>query len=427
MSDETYDAIVVGARMAGAATAALLARQGAHVLLVDRATFPAPTVSCPIIFGNSLRVLERIGARAAVEALGAPRLCYYGTRTPDFDLVARLPVSHGYDYAYAIRRELLDTVVLGCVRSQPGIVVREGFRVTGLVWGLGQVVGVRGRQGHGAEKTIYARAVVGADGKRSLVARAAGAPIYDRLEGRSCAFYAYYRDFAPLDEPSAVIYGDREARAGVLVFDADSDLTAVSVGLPAQRFTEARKDPERALERTWRALSEAAERGRRARRATPVMGQGAVGSFYRQSYGPGWALVGDAGHYIDPITGQGINNALRSAELFADAWARTRRRASWSSAMARYQRQRDGATRPMYNLLAFSARLQSVAEAGLDLGTPLMQAIARQPEVASRYVGIYSGATPVGQFFNPLHLARLMIEDGLHYQLPHLAMSALGL
>ena len=95
--------------------------------------------------------------------------------------------------------------------------------------------------------------------------------------------------------------------------------------------------------------------------------------------------------------------------------------------MARYQWQRDAATRPMYNLLTFSARLQSVAEAGLDLGTPLMQAIARRPEVASRYIGIYSGATAVGEFFNPFQLARLMIEDGLRYQLPHLAMSALGL
>jgi hypothetical protein len=108
------------------------------------------------------------------------------------------------------------------------------------------------------------------------------------------------------------------------------------------------------------------------------------------------AKLGDAGHYIDPITGQGINDALRSAELFAQAWARTRRLASWSSAMARYQRRREAATRPMYTLLALSARLQLVAEAGLDLDTPLMQAIARQPEVASRYIGIYSDAAPVG-------------------------------
>jgi 2-polyprenyl-6-methoxyphenol hydroxylase-like FAD-dependent oxidoreductase len=424
MSDETYDLIVVGARMAGAATAALVARQGARVLLVEQAVLPAPTVSCPIIFGNSLRVLDRIGALAAVEALGAPQIRYYGTRTPDFDLVARLPSSHGRDYAYAIRRELLDAAVLDCVRQQPGVEVREGFAVGDLIWSLGQVVGVRGRAGHGPEETIYARAVVGADGKRSRVARSAGAQDYDRLAGQTCAFYAYYRGFEPLHEPSAVIYANPADRTGALVFDADSGLTAVSVGLPAERFAEARKEPEQALEAAWRELPELAERGRRATRATPVMGQGPVDGFYRQSYGPGWALVGDAGHYIDPITGQGINNALRGAELFAEAWARARGRSSWARAMAEYQRQRDEATRPIYNLLRFSGRLQSIAESGIDLGTPLMQAIARQPAVASRYIGIYSGATRVDQFFNPLHLAQLMVADGLRHQLPRLAASA---
>jgi 2-polyprenyl-6-methoxyphenol hydroxylase-like FAD-dependent oxidoreductase len=423
---DTYDVIIVGARVAGAATAALLAQQGARVLLLERARFPAPIVSCPIFFGNSLAVLERIGVLDAVEAIGAPRIRYYGTRTPDFDLVARLPPSHGRDYAYAIRREVLDTVMLRCVQTYPGITVREGFTVTGLVWSLGQVVGVRGRQGGGAEQVFYARVVVGADGKRSLVARAVGAPTYARLAGKTCVFYAYYRDFAPLHEPSAVAYWGTDRRRGALVFDADAGLTLVSVGLPAEEFAAARKDPEATLEQTWRSIPELAARGRRATRATPVMGQGPVDSFYRQSYGPGWVLVGDAGHYIDPITGQGINNALRSAELFAAAWARAQRRTAWRRAMAEYQRQRDAETRPMYDFLAFSERLQQAAEAGLDLSTPLMRAIARQPKTAMRYAGIYSGATPVQAFFNPLNLARIMLADGLHYLVPQLIAAVLG-
>src|SRR5690242_2059260 len=209
MFDDTYDAIVVGARMAGAATAALLAQQGARVLLVDRATFPAPTVSCPIIFGNSLRVLERIGALPAVEAIGAPRIAYYGTRTPDFDLVTHLPKSHGRDYAYSIRREVLDTTILQRIRTHPNITLREGFTVSGLVRSMGQVIGIRGRQGGGVEQVFYGRGIVGANGKRSLVARHVGAQIYDRIKGQSCIFYAYYRDFAPLHEPSAVVYADR--------------------------------------------------------------------------------------------------------------------------------------------------------------------------------------------------------------------------
>lgn len=418
--DDVYDAIIVGARISGAATAALLARQGARVLLLDRVTFPATTVSCPIFFGNSLAVLKKIGVLDAVEAIGAPRIRYYGTRTPDFDLVTRLPESHGYDYAYSIRRDVLDNVILNNIKHEPNITLREGFTVSGLVQSDGRVVGVRGRQHGGPEETILADAVIGADGKRSAVARMVEAPVYDRLKGQTAIYYAYYRDFAPLHEPSAVVYADPRTQKGALVFDADAGLTVVSVGVVAAEFEAARKDPEGTLERVWRSIPELAERGKHATRATPVMGQAPIDSFYRQSYGPGWALVGDAGMYVDPITGQGINNALHSAELFAEAWARSRRRASWMNAMAEYQRRRDAATRPIYNLVAMGSQMQWAVEAGIDLGTPLFKAIARQPEAAQQYVGIFSGATPVAAFFNPLNLARIVVRDGVRHELPRM-------
>lgn len=429
---DTYDAIVVGARIAGAATAALLAQQGARVLLLERARFPAPTVSCPIFFGNSLAVLDRIGALGDVEAIGAPRITYYGTRLPEFDLVTRLPVSHGRDYAYSIRREVLDTAILRRVQTHPDITLREGFDVREVVWSMGRVVGVRGRQQGGAEQTFYADAVIGADGKRSMVARQVDAPVYDRIVGATAIFYAYYRNFAPLSEPSAVVYGDPQSMKGVLVFDADAGLTVMSVGVPAEKFDEARKDPEGTIERVWRSMPELAERGRNAERATPVMGQAPVDSFYRKSYGPGWALVGDAGHYVDPITGQGINHALRSAELFSDAWTKTRRRTGWMQAMAEYQRQRDAATRPMWDLVAFGAQMQQVQhlegplqDLGIALNTALFRAIARQPRVAAQYVGMFSGATPVRSFMNPVNLARVLVRDTLRNELPRRAASIL--
>lgn len=409
--DDTYDVIIIGARIAGAATAALLAQQGARVLVLERATFPAPTVSCPVFFGNSMAVLERIGVLDVIEAIDAPRIRYYGSRSPRLDLVARLPASHGRDYAYSIRREVIDTAILQRVQTYPNITLRQGFHVTGLIWGAGQVVGVRGRQHGAAEQSLYARAVVGADGKRSLVARAVNASTYDSIKGESCLFYAYYRNVTPLDEPSSLMYIREERRTAALVFDADDGLTVISSSLPAEQFDHLRKDPEGTLQSVWQSFPELARRCRHATRATPVMGQGPVDSFYRQAYGPGWALVGDAGHYIDPITGQGINNALRSAELFAAAWARTCRRTSWERAMADYQRQRDAETRPMYNLIGFSRRMQPAVNAGLDIWTPLFQAIARHPKVTSQYAGIFNGATQVNEFFHPLNLARIMLTD----------------
>ena len=426
VQDGTYDAIIIGARISGAATAALLAAQGARVLLLDRATFPSPTVSCPIFFGNSLAVLDSIGVLGAVEAIGAPKIRYYGSRTPDFDLVTHLPESDGFDYAYSIRRDVLDKVILDQVRTRPNITLREGFTVSSLVQSQGRIVGVRGRQNGGPIELILGNGVIGADGKRSLVARMVDAPTYASIPGQTAIYYAYYRDFAPLDEPSAVIYADLRTMRGALVFDADAGLTVVSVGVPAADFETARQDPEATLERLWRDVPELAERGRNASRATPVMGQAPMDSYYRQSFGPGWALVGDAGMYLDPITGQGINNALRSAQLFSQAWAKTRRRASWMNAMADYQRQRDAATRPIYNLTAMGTQAQSmawIADMGIDIGTPIFRAIARQPEVAQQYVGMFSGATTVAAFFNPLNIAQIIVRDGVRNQLPQ----ALGL
>ncbi|MBC8160380.1 MAG: FAD-dependent monooxygenase [Roseiflexaceae bacterium] len=414
IQEDVYDAIIVGARIAGAATAALLARQGARVLLLDRARFPATTVSCPIFFGNSLAVLDRIGALAAVEAIGAPKIRSYGTRTPDFDLVTRLPESNGYDYAYSIRRDVLDDAILQTVIQHPNITLREGFTVSGLVQSEGRVVGVRGRAGSSATETILADAVIGADGKRSVVARLVEASDYDRVSGQTAIYYAYYRDFAPLHEPSALIYADPRTQKGVLVFDADSGLTVVSAGVAAGDFETAKRDPEGTLEQLWRAVPELAERGKHATRATPVMGQAPMDSYYRQSFGPGWALVGDAGMYLDPITGQGINNALTAAELFAEAWGKTRRRASWMNAMAEYQRRRDAATRPIYNLVALGTQAQQMSwmgDLGVDLGTPIFKAIARQPATVQQYIGIFNGATPVSSFFNPLNLTRIMVRS----------------
>lgn len=426
---DTFDAIIVGARVAGCATAALLAQQGARVLLLERTTFPAPTVSCPVFYGNSMAVLERIGVLHDIEALGAPKIRYYGVRTDEFDMVARLPASHGRDYAYSIRRERMDAAILKRIRTYPGITVREGFNVTSLIWANGRVVGVRGRQHGGSEQACYARAVIGADGKRSFVARAVGAAIYASHPNPACVYYAYYRNFTPLHEPSAVVYASlKDTGRGVLVFDADADLTVVSVGIPTAEFDTARKNPEAALEDVWRSFPEVAERGRNAERVTPVMGQGPVDSFYRQSYGQGWALVGDAGHYIDPITGQGINYALLGAELLADAWARWHApgaRISWTSAMATYQAQRDAATRPHYDLYELGSSMENVQKLGIDLGGMLFRAISRRPSVATQYVGMANGATPVREFMSPLNLLRILVEDALLFEIPQRVQASL--
>lgn len=389
---DRYDAIVVGGRVAGSATAAQLARQGARVLVLERAVFPAPIVSCPIIHNNSLACLARLELIEAVEAIGAPRIRRLAQDFVEFAVEASIKPVDGRDYAYSIRREVLDTALLEAVRARYPVEVREGFAVTDLLREGEQVVGVSGRAEGGPDEELRATAVIGTDGKHSLVARLGRAPEYDELPGHACVYYAYYRDFDWDD--TARIYRDGDDLAA-LIFPADAGLTVVAVGAPATFFGEFRADPKAAVERRWRSLGDLGTRGAKAVPATPIRGQGPTPSFRRRPYGPGWALVGDAGYYKDPITGQGIHDALRSSELFAEAWAEVRTGAPWEQAMAGYQRRRDAETAAMYHFTDMLARFDPLTPETLDL----FRTLAADRALADEYVAIYNGLTDPNEFF----------------------------
>jgi 2-polyprenyl-6-methoxyphenol hydroxylase-like FAD-dependent oxidoreductase len=389
---DRYDAIIVGGRIAGSAAAAHLARQGERVLVLERATFPAPTLSCPIIHNCSLASLEMIDLLEAVEAIGAPKIRELGQDFGDFSVTASIPAVEGRDYAYSIRRDVLDTALLRRVQAIYPVEVREGFAVTKLIWEDERVVGVRGRPHGGREEEFRADAVIGADGKHSLVAHLTDAPLYDTLPGHACVYYAYYRDFDW--DTSARIFrlGDDLAS---LLFPADDGLTVIAVGAPAPYFHEFQTAPERAFEGGWQSIGDLGARGAKATKATPIRGQGPTQSYRRRPYGPGWALVGDAAYYKDPITGQGIHDGLRAAELLAEAWADVHKGADWESAMARYQQRRDAETAAMY---AFTDRLASFEPLTPET-EQLFRAIAANPALAAQYVGIYNLVTDPNEFF----------------------------
>src|SRR5581483_4895975 len=188
---EKFDAVIVGARAAGASMAAFLSRAGFRVLLTDRVTFPKPTLSCPLFFGNTLDLLNRIGVLPQVEALGAPKLRLYQTQIRDIYLRGRMLSYNGFDYTYQIRRELFDQAVFEYVAALPNVETRLGFNVTDLVWENDRVVGVRGNAGGGAEEEIRAEMVVGADGLFSIIAENVRAKKYNVVPPRTCIYYAY--------------------------------------------------------------------------------------------------------------------------------------------------------------------------------------------------------------------------------------------
>lgn len=395
-----YDAIIVGARPAGAGVAAFLSQAGFRVLLTDRVTFPKTTLSCPLYFANTLDLLNRIGVMDKVQAIGAPKLRSYQLEFADIHLRGQMLPYNGYDYTYHIRREIFDDVLFRHVAAMPNVETKLGFNVIGLVREGERVVGVRGSEHGGPEQEIRADAVIGADGVFSTVAEQVKAAKYNITPAHSCVYYAYYTDmpFAG-DEPTATIYFEPRDPFAIITANGESNLTVMSLSLPASKFEWARANHETLHTHFVNRHPLMAERMQGAKRVSPVYGVSPRESFYRVPYGPGWALVGDAGYYKDPLPGQGIHDALRSAELVARAFTEYRAQGStptaWNTAFSKYQATRDRETRAMYKLTDLVSNLERERK---PIEMDVFRAIAAMPDWSNRYVSLYNGVTSVEWF-----------------------------
>src|SRR5579884_1654861 len=221
-----YDAIVVGARCAGAPTAMLLARQGWRVLVVDRATFPSDTVSTHLIHAPGIAALARWGLLDRVVATGCPPIERYSFDFGPFMLTGTPRPCGAVATAYAPRRTVLDEMLVGAA-AEAGAEVREAFTVDDVVVDDGTVVGIRGRSPTGDRVMERARVVIGADGRNSRVARAVGAQEYATKPMLQWASYTYWSDL-PIDGMETVIRPNR----GWGAFPTNDDLTLVVVGWP---------------------------------------------------------------------------------------------------------------------------------------------------------------------------------------------------
>ncbi len=140
---QTYDAIVVGARCAGAPTGMLLARKGYKVLVVDRATFPSDTLSTHMIHAPGVAALKRWGLLDQVIATGCPPVDTYSFNFGMFTIAGSPRPSDGNAIGYAPRRTLIDKILVDAA-SAAGAEVREGFTVEDVIVEDGVVVGIRG-------------------------------------------------------------------------------------------------------------------------------------------------------------------------------------------------------------------------------------------------------------------------------------------
>ncbi len=397
MAKNQYDVIVVGARCAGSPTAMLLARKGYKVLVVDRAKFPSDTISTHLLHPPGVAALKRWGLFDQMVATGCPPIDTYAFDFGPFT-ISGAPGTDEAPVAYAPRRTVLDKLLVDTA-YEAGAEVREGFTVEDVLVEEGRVTGIRGHDKGG--QTVFERAdvIVGADGRHSLVAEAVGAEQYNEKPKLQGSFYSYWSGLPMDGRNEAYIRPGRGCQA----WPTNDDLTLVIAGWPFAEFGAYRNDIEGNFLRTLELAPPFAERIRSATRETRFAGT-ALPNFFRKPYGPGWALVGDAGYDKDFITAYGMHDAFRDAELCATALDETFTGVrSFDFAMADYQSARDRHNLPFYE---FTAQIATLEPPPPELAQ-VLGAVHGNQEAMDEFVRVTAGMTSPAEFFSEANIGRI--------------------
>jgi len=392
-----FDGIVVGAGVAGSTTAALLARQGFRVLLVEKATFPREKICGEGLMPAGASILDELGILSELRAQGAQAFSGIHFHLPrerclelNFREVSRTA------QGWVIPRMILDTRLARFAAQQPGVQLREAFRVLSAQTGPKQVELTGFHQGQ--LQTYTARLLVGADGIRSRfhngfgiqrrkrrTRRFALRTSYDQLQGKGVvevhcckAGEAYV---APMGNGSAritlLLFGTAQRSRGVPLSDLFFEKLSLFPGL---------------MERLKNPYPQG-----------PLQSTGAVSLEVSRCHGQRLLLVGDAAGAVDPVTGQGMTVALKDAQL-ACRILKKRLHEDWLSEqdLSEYTRLRNGYFRPAFQL----AQMLLCAVQHPFLTRQILQALSRNHALRQKVLTMAT-TLPVGGFLNgrdQLHL-----------------------
>jgi len=377
---------------AGAATAMLLARQGFAVLLIDRARFPSE-----IPHGHYIRLhgpprLAAWGLLDRVLATGCPPITSITMDLGDFPLTGRGLVVDGVPVGVAPRRAALDQVLIDAA-IEAGAEFRDGFGVHDLTFDDDRVIGIRGRGG----LTERARVVVGADGRNSRVAKRVSAPAYAEQPTLACWYFTYWSGVA--QEGLEMYWRDHRM---IFAHPTNDELSAVFVGWPIAELPAVRSDIEAQMMAVVDRVPDLSQRIRSGQREERIYGAAQLPNFLRKPYGPGWALVGDAGSHKDPVRALGICDALRDAEFLADSLtAAISGGPAEAEALSEYERRRNQATMDDYEANLRAARFSPPAPEVLQA-----RAAARgNPHAMAQFCLAWEGRitrrTPAAELYQP--------------------------
>ncbi|WP_431445467.1 NAD(P)/FAD-dependent oxidoreductase [Aeromicrobium sp.] len=302
-----YDVVIVGARCAGSPLATMLAQAGLEVCIVDQARFPSDTLSTHLVQSHGVAILERLGIRDTLLDLGAVEIDHISLINDDVRIDGE--AEPGDLPALCVRRVTLDDVLVKAAEAA-GAEVRTSTRVTGMLRDDGRMVGVETGDG-----PIRARLVVGADGMRSSVAEWVGAREYHVVPGGRMFAVAY---FDGVSDSAGHLRIGRVGDNAFIAAPADG-LYMAGVGISISESQTFMADRDGSFDRGLRAWPELADLVAGSTRVGPIRMITEWHSFFREAAGPGWALVGDAGHFKDFTPGQGISDALRQVDHLAPA------------------------------------------------------------------------------------------------------------
>ncbi len=404
-----HDVVIVGARCAGATAAAELARSGLDVVVLDRARFPSDTLSTHVLFGGGIEELKHMGAFEKVLEHDPSFM-----RTLDIHFDNEVHVSEKWgaagktDYVMCIPRPIQDEILVETAREH-GADVREGWEFVDVLWRGGRVCGVRAKDPDGELHELGAKLVIGADGRRSTVAARVGAwnPYRASKNGRGLVF-RYVDDphvGTPLNETLSQ-WRDGDSFCMTFPSAPRPRMIALVMG-PASDVARARKDPDGVWDEFLRRHPGFAERIAGGTNLSKLRSTADVPAYFRASSGPGWALAGDAGHFKDPVIGNGQRDAMwMGRSLGARAAAAIGNPESLDAALRRWEQERDEECLSVYHFANSETRIQPQSPVLVQLarraaggvGDPdlgdIFQRVRDQQEVLplTRMAGGFAGA-----------------------------------
>lgn len=357
-----FDALIIGARVAGSSLAIRLAERGRKVVMVDRDTFPSDTISTHGLNFTAVESLRRLGVLERIEAAGFRRM--YRHRAWLGDILVESPAGPPGAYTLAPRRVVLDQILIDRA-VELGAQFLERSRVDRLIVDDGSVVGAAVQRIGGDSFEIRARVVIGADGKGSKVAEWVGAEKYgERVLGRPI-YYGYFHGVEPLTEPAVEMFFASNRIGFCLAMRPDEHILIIEA--QPEDFSSIRTDA-----RAW-FLSEYAKfagmerRIRDAELEGNMLGVRSIDNFFRKPYGAGWALTGDAAYVKDPITAYGVGDAMLQGFWLAKSLEEFFNGRPWDEALASYQERRDNSFRALFDQTTNAIALRDDEEALAEL------------------------------------------------------------